>query len=119
VIIDEHAARHVRAFDEHPGFDPSYERSVIDGDLLDPEVWQRVGQTATAQGLDPVVILGSGSDGTNLHAAFLARSRHPGAYVIVRSFRASPFTAEVAEEAHLNAFDLAGLIREGMPPRWF
>jgi Trk K+ transport system NAD-binding subunit len=70
-------------------------------------------------GQEPVVILGSGDDGTNLHAALLARKEHPTAYLIVRSFRASPFTEQIAEETNLEAFDLAGLLRNGMPAAWF
>ena len=65
------------------------------------------------------MILGSGNDGTNLHAAFLARKAHPTAYLIVRSFRASPFTEQVAKETNLEAFDLAGLLQQGMPAAWF
>lgn len=119
LIIDEYATRKARDFQEHPGFDDDYLYSIIDGDLLDPEVWRRVGSTVEASGLDPVVILGSGNDGTNLHSAFLARKQYPEAYLIVRSFRASPFTAEIANETNVEAFDLAGLIQDGMPADWF
>jgi hypothetical protein len=78
-----------------------------------------VGEAVEAHGGDPVMIMGSGNDGTNLHAALLARRRHPSAYVIVRSFRASPFTADIATESGLHAFSLAELIEDGMPDAWF
>jgi hypothetical protein len=39
--------------------------------------------------------------------------------VIVRSFRASPFTADIATESGLHAFSLAELIEDGMPDAWF
>lgn len=119
VIIDQNATRNARSFADLVGFDGAYERSVIDGDLIDPAVWQRVGAITADHGHDPVVILGSGDDGTNLHAAVRIRRQHPGAYVIVRSFGASPFTAEIAEESGVHAFDLAGLIENGMPDAWF
>ena len=119
LMIDGNATRGVRAFEEFPGFDADYQRTVIDGDVLDPDIWQRVGAAVDEADMDPVVILGTGNDGTNLHAAFLAQKRHPGAYLIVRSFRASPFTAEIASEADFKAFDLAGLIQGGMPADWF
>ncbi len=118
LIIDEGAARKARAFEERPGFG-EYRYRIVDGDILDPEVWRGVGETARAMGRDPVVILGSGNDGTNLHAAFLARKELPTAYLIVRSFRASPFTEQVAQETNLEAFDLAGLLQQGMPAAWF
>lgn len=119
VIIDTEAASKARAFEDQPGFDGGYERLVADGDLLDPDIWQRVSEVARTRGQEPVVILASGNDGTNLHAALMVRKRHPAAYVIVRSFGASPFTAEVAEEAGIHAFDLAELVRSAMPEAWF
>jgi Trk K+ transport system NAD-binding subunit len=119
VIIDEHGSRNARTFAEQPGFAPDYEHVVLDGDVLDPEIWRRIGEVVRAVGHDPVIVLGSGNDGTNLHAALFACRQHPDAYVIVRSFRASPFTAEIAREAGVHAFSLAELIDSGMPDRWF
>ncbi len=119
VIIDEYATRNARAFEDEPGFSEDYNHAVIDGDLLNPEIWHRIGQVVRADGHDPVIILGSGDDGTNLHAALSVRKQHPGAYVIVRSFRTSPFTAEIAGEAGIHAFNLGELIESGMPEAWF
>jgi len=119
LIVDEHATRNARAFQERPGFDDDYRHTILDGDLLDPDVWRRVGEEIGETGQAPVVILGSGNDGTNLHAALLARKHHPAAYLIVRSFGASPFTEEIAADTHLEAFNLAGLIQDGMPVSWF
>lgn len=119
VIIDEVASAKVRIFAHQPGFDDDYQRSVIDGDLLDPGVWREVGEVVRKDGRAPVVILGSGEDGTNLHAALLVKKQHPGALVIARSFQASPFTEETARESGIEAFDLAGLIEQGMPEAWF
>ena len=119
VIIDDDAAGNARAFEEGLGFAHDYEYIVIEGNLRDPEIWKRIGGIVRAHGHDPVVVMGSGDDGTNLHAALRVREQHPGAYVIVRSFRSSPFTEEVAREAGAHAFDLGGLIGSGMPERWF
>ena len=119
ILIDGVASRNARFFDDQVGFEDGYDRLVIDGDLLDAAIWARVGEAVEAHGGDPVVIMGSGNDGTNLHAALLVRRRHPSAYVIVRSFRASPFTADIAAESGLHAFSLAELIEDGMPDAWF
>ena len=119
VIVDGDAGRHARAFEDGPGFSSDYERLVIDGDIRDPEIWNRIADIVREHGHDPVVVLGSGHDGTNLHAALRVREQHPGAYVIVRSFRSSPFAEEVAAEAGAYAFNLGGLIGSGMPERWF
>jgi voltage-gated potassium channel Kch len=119
VIIDENASSHVIAFEEEPGFAEDYDRLLIEGDLKDPAIWLRIGKIVEAHGEAPVVILGSGDDGTNLHAALRVRRQHPDAYVITRSFRSSPFTEEVTREAGAQAFNLAALIGNSMPERWF
>lgn len=119
VIVDQNATRNTTAFDDQVGFADGYDRLVMDGDLLDSGIWRRVAQMSAADGRDPVFVMGSGNDGTNLQAALLARRQHPDAYVIVRSFRASPFTAETAREAGVHAFSLADLIESAMPPEWF
>lgn len=118
VILDEVATEHVRSFEEHPGFNEGYRRSVLNGDLLDPEIWTRIGALIREDGHEPVIVLGCGDDGTNLQAALMVRKRYPDAYAIVRSFRQSPFTEEIAREAGAHAFHLAGLIERGMPERW-
>jgi Trk K+ transport system NAD-binding subunit len=119
IIIDDDAGRNARTFEEGPGFAQDYEYLVIDGNLRDPDLWARIGGVVRTHGHDPVVVLGSGDDGTNLHAALRVREQHPDSYVIVRSFRSSPFTEEVAREAGAHAFNLGGLIASGMPQRWF
>ena len=107
-----------RAFEEEPGFADDYERTIIDGDLLDPEIWRRIGNVLL-DGHDPVIVVGSGNDGTNLHVALTVRKQHPDAYVIARSFRTSPFTAELAQETGIHPFNLGELIESGMPDAWF
>jgi len=119
VIVDDGASRYARAFENGPGFAPGYEYTLIDGDIRDLDVWSRIGEIILEHGHDPVVVLGSGHDGTNLRAALRVREQHPGAYVIVRSFRSSPFAEEVADEAGAHAFNLGGLIESGIPAGWF
>lgn len=119
VIVDEQATLKERMFEEGPGFSDGYERVVIDGDMLDPDVWRDIGKVESLERSSPVIIMGSGDDGTNLHAALAVRQGHPNALVIVRSFRTSPFMDEVLTEAGAHPFNLGGLIGSGMPAEWF
>ena len=119
VILDENASKNVRTFEEEPGFAGDYERVVVDGDLLDPELWRGIEKMVSLDQNPPVIIVGSGDDGTNLHAALSVCRSHPQALVIVRSFRASPFMEEVLREAGAHPFNLGRLIRDGMPEAWF
>lgn len=119
VILDERASRNARAFEEEPGFTNDYERAVIDGDILDPDVWRDISETVSLESRPPVVIVGSGDDRTNLHAALAVSRSHPEALIIVRSFRHSPFMEEVVSEAGAHRFNLGELIIDGMPDDWF
>jgi Trk K+ transport system NAD-binding subunit len=118
VIVDDRASRMARIFAEYPGFDDRYAHTVLDGDILDPEVWAAISDRIDASGSAPVVVVGSGNDGTNVQAALMARRRYPEAYVILRSFDLSPFTQEIARDACVEDFHLGGLIARGMPERW-
>jgi Trk K+ transport system NAD-binding subunit len=118
VIVDERASAHARDFAEHPGFAEAYDRTLIDGDVLDPDVWDRIQAVVEREGRAPVVVLGTGVDGTNVQVALRVRKHHPDAYVVARSFRPSPFSAEIVEEAGAHPLHLGGLIGQGMPERW-
>lgn len=119
VIIDHDGTRNARVFERDPGFMDGLERHVLDGDVLDPDVWRQVREITEASGVPPVFILGSGSDGINLQAALSVRRDYPDAHIVVRGFRASPFREEVAREAGLHSVHLGRLVRDGMPDRWF
>ena len=119
VIIDGHSERNVRGFADDPGFADGFEFDVLNGDLRDPDVWSEVRKIVQRHGHPPVVVLGSGNDGTNLHAAMRVRFHDPDAYLIVRSYRASPFTREVVRDANAHEVNLAELIQSGMPKEWF
>jgi len=118
VIVDERATAMARVFEEYPGFSDRYVHSVHDGDMLSPQIWREIDARIEASGSAPVFISGSWDDGINLQAALMARRRYPDAYVILRSFRFSPFTEEIARDASVEAFHLGGLIARGMPERW-
>lgn len=119
VILDHEASKSVRTFNEEPGFAGDYEPVVVDGDLLDPDLWRKVGERVSLEEHPPVVIIGSGDDSTNVHAALTVCRSHPDALVIVRSFRASPFMDEVLREYGAYPFNLGELIGDGMPEGWF
>lgn len=119
VLIDIDATRHARSFDSRVGFGEGYSRMVLDGDLLDPVLWQEVDRAIRAHGDPPVIVFGSGDDSINLQAAMTAREQYPKASIVVRSFQESPFTAEIAREVDVHDFNLGSLILDGMPARWF
>lgn len=116
ILIDIDCSRRARLFAEEVGFEDGYERDTLDGDLRDPELWRRLeGQLRG----EPVLVVGSGDDGTNLHTALWLKARYPEAYVVARSFRRSAFAVELSRAAHFDVFSVAELVEQSFPPSWF
>ena len=114
VILDVQAERQAVTFAEQPGFG-DYPCHVLQGDIGDVRVWRQIdGLIANDEG-DPVIVVGTGDDGANLHLALDLIRRYPGAHITVRSFAASPFAREVAAASGLHLFALSELIAESMP----
>lgn len=116
IIIDVKAERFAAMFDQQVGFADFYERQVIEGDLRDPRVWHQ------AQGIDsaePVFILGSGDEGSNLSTSLWVKSEFPNALVVARNFYPSSFADEVSREGGVMVFSMADLVARSMPERWF
>lgn len=116
VLIDLDCSKKCRLFDEEVGFSEGYRRECLDGDLRDPDLWGRLGPDC---GGEPVIVVGSGDDGTNLHTALWLKSRYPNAYVVARSFRRSAFAAELSSVAGFDVFSVAELVEQSFPEHWF
>ena len=118
ILVDLHADANALAFAESPGFGDN-PRHVIEGHLRHPAVWQRVDELVARYTGEPVIIVGTGDESTNLHTALDLRRRYPEAHITVRSFARSPFAKDVATRARLQPFELAELISSSMPAAWF
>ncbi|MEM9694615.1 MAG: NAD-binding protein, partial [Myxococcota bacterium] len=116
ILIDLDCRRKSRIFEEEVGFRNGYRREIVDGDLRDPELWATL---RTTFGEEPVFVIGSGDDGTNLHTGLWLRQRYPDAYVVARSFRRSAFAAEVSQRDHFEVFSVADLVENSFPEHWF
>jgi Trk K+ transport system NAD-binding subunit len=119
VIVDVDASLRARVFEEQIGFSDGYERKVVDSDLQDPGLWQRLDERYHFADCEPVFVIGSGDDGTNLRTALWLVSRFERAYVIARGFQQSSFAAEVAADAGFDMVSVAQLVRQSMPEDWF
>ena len=116
VIMDLEAGLRTAVFAQQVGFADFYERVIIDGDLRDPRIWQKIEGLTEAE---PAFVLGSGDDGTNLRTALWVKSAYPNAYVVARTFGRSSFADEVSQEGGFHAFSVADLVLRSMPDDWF
>ena len=118
VIVDLEATVRALVFDEQVGFASGYTREIVDGDIRDPLLWERVEKAVTLVGLEPVFVVGSGIDESNLRIALRLSSRYPKALIIARSDRRWSFAEAFSAEAGIQTFSVAELVAESMPAAW-
>jgi voltage-gated potassium channel Kch len=119
VIIDVDAEQRALVFDEEVGFSGGYRRDVVAGDLRDPGLWRSLAEQVDLAGKEPVFVLGSGVDRTNLRTAMWLARKYPRAFVLARSEARWRFAEEVSREAGIHTFSVAELVTQSMPTEWF
>jgi hypothetical protein len=119
VIIDVDADQRSLVFAEEVGFGEGYRRDVVAGDLRDPGLWHRLADQVDLAGKEPVFVLGSGVDRTNLRTAMWLARKYPRAFVLARSEARWRFAEEVSHEAGIHTFSVAELVTQSMPVEWF
>jgi voltage-gated potassium channel Kch len=117
-IIDIDARRRVLVADEQMAFSGEYRRELYEGDISNPEVWDRLRQQVDIEGHNTVFVLGTGQEEDNLRTALWIRRKYPGALVIARSSRESLFATEVGEEHDLVTISITQLVEENIPRSW-
>jgi voltage-gated potassium channel Kch len=118
VVVDLECTLRTRLFQEQVGFDGRYQVDPVIGDLRDPELWKSMAERFGFDEGEPAFILGSGEDGTNLHAALRLKKKYPNAFVVARSFRHSAFAEDVAHDVGFEAFSVADLVAVSIRDEW-
>ncbi len=119
VILDVQAAALAAAFDEQIGFDGSYQRAVVDGEISDPMMWQRIESQHQLRDRAAAFVIGCGDDAVNLRTALSTSLRYPDSRIVVRQFERSSFADEVGVEAGFQTISVADLLATSMPDAWF
>ena len=119
VIIDVDAERRAMVFDEQVGFSNDYRRDILSGDLRDPGLWRTLAEQVDLYRSEPVFVLGSGVDRTNLRTALWLAQKYPRGFVMARSEARWAFAEEVSREAGIHTFSVAELVTQSMPVEWF
>jgi voltage-gated potassium channel Kch len=118
VIIDQDAERRMLVVEEQQQLQSNYERSVLRGDISNPEVWRRVSAKIDLEEPNTVFLLGTGSGRDNLRTALWLKQKYPNSHVFARTNGQSRFASSVAEEKDISAFSINGLLEEMIPVRW-
>ena len=118
LIIDKDAHRRVLVADEQIEFSGSYQREQFEGDISNPEIWERISNNVNVEGDNTVIVLGTGNEEANLRTALWLRQKYPRAMIISRSSKESVFAAEVGKENNIISISIAELLEENIPNSW-
>ena len=99
-------------------FSENYRREQLEGDISNPQVWERVRNTVDIEGDNTVFVMGTGHEEQNLRTSLWLRRHYPGAMVISRSSKESLFAAEVGEEHNIINISIAELFEQNIPSSW-
>ena len=118
-IIDLEAQQRALIADEQVVTDREYSRHTYEGDIDDPEVWQRLFSEVVTGKEEPVFVITTGDDQTNLRCAIWLRKQFPNALIICRTLAPSSFAKGVCEQHDVVSVNTAELVEASIPHAWY
>ena len=118
-IIDQDAEQRALISDEQVVTERTYSRHTYEGDIDDPEVWQRFFSDFVTGGEEPFYVIATGDDQTNLRCAIWLRKQFPNALIICRTLAPSCFAKGVCEQHDVISVNTAELVEASIPHAWF
>ena len=117
-IIDKDAQRRVLVVDEQLKLSDFSRREVLEGDISNPEIWDKLCQNVDLTNSEPIIILGTGSAEENLRASLWLKEKYPNALIIARSHQPSLFAQEIGVQYNINSVSITQLVKENFPKAW-
>jgi Trk K+ transport system NAD-binding subunit len=118
-IIDLEAEQQALIADEHVLVERKYTRHIYEGDINDPQVWQQLLSEVVAGKEDPVFVVTTGNDQTNLRCAIWLRKRFPSALIIARTLAPSSFASGICDQHDVISVNTAELVEASIPHAWY
>lgn len=113
VIVDDHASLRVREFEvDVPLAELSH--STVDGELQDPETWDRVDAKVSALKVEPVYLLACSDEVVNLRTAMLLRNRVVEGQIFARCFRRTQFAETLGKQYLFELFAFEEVFEEAL-----
>ena len=119
VVIDKDADRRVLVVDEQRRMLPDVQRTVLEGDISHPGVWDALAEQVDLSQEVPTIILGTGQEQENLRTALWLKSQYPNVQIFTRTTASSNFALEVGQERGINTVSITELVQKNMPETWF
>jgi Trk K+ transport system NAD-binding subunit len=118
-IIDLKAEQRALIADEQVATERNYSRHTYEGDIDDPEVWQRLFKEVIVGEEEPVFVITTGDDETNLRCAIWLRKQFENALIISRTLSPSYFAKSVCGEHDVVSVNTAELVEASIPHAWY
>jgi Trk K+ transport system NAD-binding subunit len=117
-LIDVDAERRILVAEEQERLGDSYQRLVFEGNISNPEVWQKLVSRVDLNQNEPTIILGTGSTEDNLRTALWIKRKYANALVFARTNDQSALAVEVGAEHDINCFSIKQLMEDNLPADW-
>ena len=117
-VIDIDADRRVLVADEQEKIGSDYQRTVFQGDIAHPTVWEQLTNTVDLNKAEPTVILGTGAEQDNLRTALWIKGRYKNALIYARTNDISKFALAVGNEHGIKSISITQLVEDHIPERW-
>ncbi len=117
-VVDKDAARRVLVVDEQKRIEDKYQRTVFEGDISHPQVWQKLTAAINLSKDLPTIVLGTGHEQDNLRTALWIKQKYPNALVFARTTEFSKFATEVGTEHGVKSFSITKLFEDNVPEHW-
>lgn len=118
-IVDRDASQQALISDEQVLTQRNYSRNIYEGDIDDPEVWQRLFSEVVVGDEEPVFLITTGDDQTNLRCAIWLRKQFPNALIISRTLAPSYFARGVCDQHDVVSVNTAELVESSIPHAWY
>lgn len=118
-IIDLGAKQQALIADEQVVTERKYTRHTYEGDINDPDVWQRLFSEVVTGKEEPVFVITTGDDQTNLRCAIWLRKQFQNALIISRTLAPSSFARGVCDQHDVVSVNTAELLEASIPHAWY
>jgi len=117
-VIDIDADRRILVAAEQDLIGNDYQRTVFEGDVGHPMVWDQLSRTIDLNSEQPTVILGTGQEQENLRTALWLKAKYPNARIFARTNDISRFALAVGAEHDITSISITQLMEDHIPARW-
>lgn len=117
-IIGVDAKRGIQVADEQLQLSNFNKREVFEGNISNPEVWQKLHAKVDMVNSKAIIILCTKSVEDNFRTSLWLKNKYPESMVIARSYLPSEFAENVSEQHNIINVSINQLVENNIPDEW-